>query len=543
MADRFLTQRFVNAYPRWTKARRDPSSVAQRFYSPLAEMMANEYAGTKKQSQAFNLLRDWLPFSSLFHVALEQDDFFPKEVAADGTEQVTYPTSVTLDLGAGAVACSRVDDADDLFTQVPTAATLHSSTPVSNWLVYDTDVGTYQPVDYPSKLWVVVSESDEYYLRNRGEFTSGRFFVDIRGYDYHGNEITDRVDIRDDGLYETKEIFSELLEVRQQGFNGRVQVYLASAQQGYTNPYYLGADIDNVGPLYHRLDETGGGEPVLKSFIDRELFGARYRRKGEVLELDDTEIWAEVLRDSGGSAVSGLDIAFDWQNGNTVLLDDQGFVHWYDAGRTEFTELSRMSQLTTDSYLEVHPLTHWAVLDDTLKMFTRFQRPRIVISKVRITRIKPGGTVEYLQSNLTWSVADYWFQYQSDPRVEEPVRSWIDLTFDSVMDEVGEWEFYCETREAKTGTVTMVGTKVAVPAQDALVSLDTTVVSSLGETPERLCFDRDGRLAVGTAEGNLHHIDLLYHYYYADTEGHALWFAPLLNIETPPVVDGVEVTY
>lgn len=543
MADRFLTQRFVNAYPRWTKARRDPSSVAQRFYSPLAEMMANEYAGLKKQSQEFSLDRDWLPFSSLFHVALEQDDFFPVETAVDGTTVYTYPATVTLDLGSGAVACTQVDDADDLFTQVPSSLSLYDSTPVSNWVVYDSDIGAYNVVDYPSKLWVYVSDSDEYYLRNRGEFTSGRYFVEIDGYDYHGNKVTDRVDVRDDGLYEAHEIFSEITAVRQQGFNGRVRLYLASAIQGYTNPYYIGADMDNVGPLYHKLEESTAGEPVLKSYIDREIFGARYRRDGEVLELDDTEVWSEVLRDSVGSSVTGVDIAFDWQNGDTVLLDDSGLVHWYDAGRTEFTELSRMGSLTTESYLEVHPLTHWATLDDELPMFTRFQRPRIVIGKVRITRIKPGGTVEYLQADFTWNAADYWFQYQSDPQVVEPTRSWVDLTFSSTMDEVGEWEFYCEVREAKTGSVTMTGTKVAVPAQEALVSLDTSVVSSLGETPERLCYDRSGRLAVGTAEGNLHHIDCLYYYYYADEEAQSLWFAPVLNVTSPPVVDGVEVTY
>ena len=78
MTDSFLTQRFANSHPAWTKVRRDPSSVGQRFFSPIAGLIANEYAGLKKQSQDYSLFRDWLPFSSLLQVPLNPEDYFLK---------------------------------------------------------------------------------------------------------------------------------------------------------------------------------------------------------------------------------------------------------------------------------------------------------------------------------------------------------------------------------------------------------------------------------------------------------------------------------
>ena len=111
------------------------------------------------------------------------------------------------------------------------------------------------------------------------------------------------------------------------------------------------------------------------------------------------------------------------------------------------------------------------------------------------------------------------------------------------MDKPGEWEFYCECEEYNTKNVTVTGTKVSVPSKNAEVSLDTFVLSSESETPDRIFYDKDGRLCVGTQENSAYHLDSLYYYYYGDVEDQSIWFAPILNIESDFALESVEVLY
>ena len=533
--DKFLTQRLANSFPHWSKIRRDPSSVGQRFYSPLAEALAIEYATLKKQSQEFSLLRDWLPHGSLLMVQLQPADFFPAAVGSDGVVRYTFPT-VTVPV-LGSIELTRVNDPQDLFNSLPTMFSPGEAVPVDNWLLYDSDTGVIQKVDYACKLIVQVSGSTDYYLQERGEFTSGRYFVDIHGYDLHGNEITDRVFVRDDGDYPSGEFFSEILDVKSHGFNGRVRIYLGSSTAGIEDPMFLGADEDNVGPLSYGLGVSEGHQ-VLYYYTDRELFGANYRRGGEVLELENTEIWAHTILDANGNTFNAVDMAWDWHGGYLVILDDTGFIHFFDTGRANFTELSRASELTDRSYMEVQPLTSWSVRDETLKLFTRFQRPRVPVSKVRIQRISPGGTITYLQGDKTWDVGSYWWQYNTDPNITEPSQTWKDIIFEATLDEAGEWEFYCELQDPVDITIT--GTKVMVHEVRALGSFTLNLPPG---TPERLFVGANGEFAVGMAGGDCIPLKAFRLYYYADTTNQLIWSGLALDPAGLDAIPALSITY
>jgi hypothetical protein len=412
--------------------------------------------------------------------------------------------------------------------------------PVSNWLVYDSETGVIQDIDYECKLVVKISDSSNYYLANAGEFTSGNYFVDIRGYDLHGNEITERINVRDDGEYIANEFFSEILEVRSQGFDGRVRIYLGSTTNGIYDPMFIGADQDNVGPLSYTL-EVADGRSVLYYWTDIEVFGANYRRNNSVLELEETEIWSHVIKDDSGNDIEALDMAWDWNGGYLVVLDALGFLHYYETGKGSFTPLSRASELTDVSYLEIQPLTSWCIEGETLKFFTRFQRPKVVVSQVRIQRINPSGTIRYLQDDKTWGSGSNWIKYNANPLLSEPVKTWQDFEFEAELDVVGEWEFYCELQDAEEITIT--GTKVFVHELNALASYETDVVSEIEETPERIFLGADGEFAIGTEEGNAYPLKSLRFYYYADVQNQSIWSAPFLNLKDSEQVIQLSISY
>jgi hypothetical protein len=534
--DKFLTQRFANAYPRWTKARREPSSVTQAFYSPIASVMANEYATLVKQSEDFSLHRHWIPWTVLSVVQLEEADYYPYEFTTSGYTVLEYPTVSSPALALDFV---RVENPTDLFCQLPTAFASYSVTPVSDWLIYDSNTGTIAAIDSCQRLIVTVSQSTEYYLSGLGEFSSGKYFVDVAGKDISGNEIIDRVYIRDDGSYSTIEFFTEVTGVKYTGFNGRVTLTIGSDISYTEDPMHIGVDEDNAGPLYYTVENEDYG--VLYYYIDRELFGANYRRDGAVLDLEDTEVWAHVIRDSAGAEIEPVDSCFDYNNGYLIVLDIQGYLHWYETGRANFTPLSRLGELTPDSYLEVQALTAWTVLDNELKLFTRFQRPDIAVAGVRIQRKSPTGIVRYLQGDLTWGVGSYWHQQNINPNITDPALTWTDFGFEAELDEVGQWEFYCEVAD-NVGSVTLTGTAVAVSAVDALKSIDSEVVTVAAETPERLFIGLSGQPCIGTTEGNLYDISLYYLYWYADVSGQTIWATTLLSVDPNDVLD-IEVAY
>lgn len=474
-----------------------------------------------KLKDELNLLKFHLGRGSVWRIQLDDDDELPVEITSGGITEWTYPTTVTGEFSTGTKTLTRVEDLETLLWSVPDEIVLDESIAVgSTPVIWESTAPTvFNTIEEPDRLQVVIENSTDYLKKTRfkNRAASGYHRLIIEGKDENGISVIEHLLVRDDGMYLTKNIFTEISAVDGEGFDGDIFLYVATpvtSTRMLVDPYHIAMTDRVEGPL--KLALSGD---VLQYYVQRIKRGENYRTGGtEVVDNDDI-VWEQALADTGGTAVSGIvDVAIHPDTGRLYALTSAGVVYVYDFGLTEFTPPVDEDDVTKETYVEVQPLKHWATLNESMTMFTHFVKPRYVINGVTIKRRDPSGNVEYLQSGLTWAAGVYEFS-GNDPENALPEETWTNLTFQNIFDEYGEWEFYCTTR-TNAGNSTMV-TKVMVDKLTAAASYGIFLLSSYA-----LYFNADGQLCVMTNPLNysVSKYDLHSHVYLANGASQQLFF-------------------
>lgn len=492
----FLTQRLANYHPLWTKIRRDPSSFGQRFMSVFAEAIEEQQIANKNLSEEMFLLKQKIGAGHLFVAELDEVDQYRIISGGAGGNYWEYP-SITGTIGVDVYNLVRYETYQELFSAAPDRLVSVGSATFSDYIAWDSNSPyVYNAIPYPSRLIISVKNSTVYYKRTavKNRDKSGRYQVVIKGLDENDIEFTEYIRFDDDGVYWTRNIFKEILDVKYEGFNGDADIkWISKDLDFYPDAWRAGVIDDLEGQLRLRLETRTVGATtysVLVYEIQRLKRGDAYRVEG-VEVIDNVErVSEQTLLDSSGTAFRAVDFAINPRNTKVYVLDDASNVHVFDHGPTAFTPPS--VEESSETYIELHPLYHYATFGSTEKIWTYFSRLRYPIGNAVIKRTSPSGLVRYLDASKTWSASSYSFPGKKSVVPEE---SWDDFFFETTYDELGEYEYQIEVT---TGAgVSVYVTKVMVDSVQAESTIATGVPN-----PDAVCFNKEENLVVVDSVGS-----------------------------------------
>jgi hypothetical protein len=487
----FHTQRIVNQYPLWTKARQDPSSVAQRMFSAYADYFDFAEAELVRIKDERFLLKWHMGHEKLYSIYLEEDDYMTTTFTAGGGSVITYPSLVVgVDSVEGDITLSRDTSFEYFIYGIPTRFSLIETQAIGDLTIWDSSVpNTFGDMSIPERLVISVSNSTVYNkpTTTRDRLHSGYNQIVLEGKDINGLDTKEYITIPDDGIYITHDIWTELsVKPLIDGFNGSVTIGYKQPNLDYVlDPYRTAVLEDIEGPLKLRL-EVGASHTNLEYFTSRYKLGNLYRN-GSV-DIDNEErVGFQRLRASDGSNYVAVDFAISHENTMLYVLDESDNIHVYDHGLNAFS-VPAEDNATLATRVVLNPLRHYAKLDNTESIWTFYRRLRGVVDKIIIKRIAPDATIEYLQAGLTWSGSVYEFPGIEGARTA--ASSWDDFRFTTEYDQVGQWDYYITTY-THDGEVTTYHTAVMVDYLDAEVSIDTEISDLDG-----IFFSEDGNIIV-----------------------------------------------
>ena len=526
MAWPFLTQRLANNFPLWTKLRSDPSSFGQRFYSTAAESFESARADLVKTKELVRILPFCLEPEDIYSIQLSTEDEF-RITRTLGKLSITYPTTIDGVVGLNIYSLDRVEQVEDLFYSLPERLSVAPIVLTTDFILWQSTAPTvYKDIAKAERLHITVDNSANYKTRSLDSEFGGHSGVLLKGEDENYIEFEEYVEVRDDGCFLTREIYKNLLEVSFDGFDGDVTITLGGPNREYEEDIFRVAVLPEMeGPLRYTL-ENHGGENYLKVFTPIYLEGKEYRRDDGIDEPNEEIIAISRLLDSVGSPYGAIDHAISPYDSRFYVLGDNGVVHIYEPGLSEF--IPPATQESYQTYIELVPLYNRVSLNETLSIFTWFRVMRAPVSKVRIKKVAPDGTIAYLQANLTWAGASYYFPNSGDTVL--PENSWTDKTFSVLFDQLGQWELYLEVSFiGLQGEVFTSQTSIMCEFTTAEVSIDTGIVNPVG-----MYFSHDGSLCITTAAG-IYPVTFHSDVYYADTDRQRIFMKEQY--------DEVEVTY
>jgi hypothetical protein len=462
--------------------------------APFAEYFDFAEAEVLRLRDEYNTFKFHIGKAELYSVFLDETDSVSYSVATGGSLVPASLSSVTGEHELlGTVVLNPEDNLEELLYGVPTRFELKDTQAILSLSIWDSDSPeTLNEFTYPERLTISISDSTLY--NNRTEISDRSFSgfngVVLVGKDVNGTPTKDTIQIRDDGVYTSREIWSSIDETPTvDGIDGRVIIGYKQAGFSYVvDPYHTAVLDDIEGPLKLRLDISDPSKSFLTYFTDRLKLGSEYRRG--VVELDNEEVVVEtLLLDASENQISAVDLAISPETTRLYVVDDTGMVHIYDHGWHAFAPPSQTSE-TRKTAIGVQPLNHYVRLDAEEPMWTHHRRPKFPITKVVVKRIAPSGAILYLQSDLTWGVSSY--EFLGDLNATDPVASWQDLKFNVTYDEVGQWEFYVTVISHGEQTVFYSG--VMVDAQVAVASLDSGI-----SAPTGIFFTEAGELCITDA--------------------------------------------
>jgi hypothetical protein len=484
----FLTQRIANRYPHWSKIRQDPASMGQRFIEPFAETLEALHVNQLRIDEELHLLKYWLGLGTLWSVHLDEADYFPQSRVLSGAVTYTYPTVV-----ADSISLTRLETFEEFAFGAPSRLEALESFASTSYLVWDSSAPTvYNAPPDAQRLWVLIEDSDEWYLKtsSRHRLFDNTAFIRITGVDINSLDLIEILNPMDDGLYRASHFFKEVTSVEYEGFDGTVKVYWSSANQElHTDPFRIAIFDDLEAPLLYSLSSISVDSVTygLLSFTGaRYKIGYEYRRPNNE-DLDNSELLGStVLTDESGSAFTPKDLVFSDFHSLLFVLDAAGVVHVYDPQLPEFGPPQLTTTASVDSYMRVDPLQPYVVFGSTDKLFTSLHRPRYPITWVSIKRVSPAGVITYLQGDRTWDVTLYKHRNLNT----QNQLNWQEITFETTYDEMGQWEYWTTCQTENDSTISY--SAVVVGSLEALVSLETGVTNATS-----ISFGRRDELQIG----------------------------------------------
>lgn len=498
----FKTQRLANRFPGWTKIRRDPSSVGQRLLSVFADYFDLNTIESIKIRDEFRILKPSLGVAALYSIQLDASDQIKTTPTAGGGSNPIYHTSVVgTHPTEGNITLKRDENIEDLLFGPPTRISLVSTIPYTTLTIWDsTAPEVFNEIVEPNYLYVNVFNSTKYNLKtiSSDHFFSGFHGIFIEGRDQNNIQIREKLEIPDDGYFKTKHIFSEVSKVEIDGFDGQVTIHLVPDQTPWAtprivDPFRLAVLEDDEGPLHISIEQelaVGNTVSYLRYFTPRLKLGEEYRDgSGEIIGNEE-EISEAALLDSSSNPLDIISIAISPDTARLYALSRTGIIYIYDLSTPVFLPPAGGDR-TRYAPIEIRPLQHTTRWWSTMRLFTWFAFPKKPILSVKIKRVSPSGTIEYLQADkVTWSTTE--FEFTTDPVGKLPEDSWQDFQFDTTFEEFGQWDFYAISRtQSETSTY---HTAVQVASLKPLVSFDSTVTNPIG-----IYFSENGNLKIWDA--------------------------------------------
>lgn len=501
------TQKLAKNFPAWTRVRWDPSSMGQRWFAPFAKAVDTQVQEQVKRREAHSLLQRAIGTGLVHKILLDDQDLTEVTINTNGTRTWAEHSSVVGTWDGQDYTLEMAENLEDLVHSVPDVLYLKESKEITNRLVYSRIDGTETLIDdyqEPHVLVVHVQDSTNYYRRQprRNPRASGYHRIILTGRDINYQAVTEALDIPDDGVWQTTNIFTQLQDVDVTGLDGDVRIYLYDAQDYVHDPYKIVSTDETEGPLHLRLrDNDDLDQSYLQYFTSVIKSGALYRdgangfiapisEDDRVFDNEETQ-WEQHLLDDEGTPIIPRDLAVNPQTGRLYILDEDSSVHIYEHGLAPFGPPSLQSELTLAEYLRIQPIKSWCLLGETLRLFTSFSQMRYPLLSVTLKRISPTGVVRYLQADRTWGAGTYSFD-QSSKADGSAADSWSDIGFDATLDELGQWEFYSVVDTRFDQTVSYTG--VMVDGLQALRSFETDIAD-----PIAIYFDHGCNLVLGEA--------------------------------------------
>lgn len=473
-----ITQRLANKYPLWSTLRSDPSSNGYRLLDSFREGFERATEGLRKWLDCNYLMTHDLGVGTIYQVELEER--LPVTIGAGGLQTFDIPTVI----GDGYDVVNVPYEEEFFYPTVDRVSLLEEVELADNILVVPVVLTT------PNQLCIEVSGSTEYFDRTATEnrYSNNLYFVQIEGVDLNNNEVSETVNIRDDGVYYSALIYSEVTAIRSEGFDGTVTVRQFHTDTSYKrHPFKTVVFQDFEGPAHLSLStEVLYAETVsfLRLFTKEYKDGSRYRDGGNTEENDYT--FADlVLRDSGGNHLELIDFAISPRKGEIYAVTTTG-LYVYDL---DFGFVAPETNKTRGAAILIVPSYPYPKYGSEESVLTWFRNPVEPIATVQIKRILPDATVEYLQANETWNPVPYIFSGKEAKLVP---NTWSDLKFFSEYDQVGQWE-YVLTSKDRTATEEVFVSNVLVPHLDAKRVIDLDFVE--GDITG-VYFDSDGILCI-----------------------------------------------
>lgn len=485
----FLNQRLVNNFPLWSKVRRDPSALGARLLDCFSEGLEINNLTYKRLLEEFNINKRRVGKSFIWEVILSDEDALSPVENSNGYKWI-YPTIIGIKDGASHTL-ERVPTLTDLLMKSSERLSLHSTLDLNERVIWtSTDSETYNEIVNPERLLIIIKDSTHFSNKTNhsDRNTSGLHTVTLVGSDLFFRKITERINVRDDGCYYSNNIFTELFSVTYEGFNGSVVIQIGKGDEEVELDVYRTVVLDDIeGPLYIKLIEEVEGSQVV-FFTKRFKNGIEYRQEGVSPIYNEELLGKFTLLDDLGELYVAKSIALSPENSYLYVLGENGKIYIYEPELPKFAPSYFTETLT--NYIELHALKPYAELNETEYIWTNFTRLRYPIKQIQIKRRSPSGTIEYLQSNKTsWTSSPAYIVSNSQgiPSVDQ----WKDFRFETLYDELGQWDFICTAYS--TTDITSYITSVYCGALEPIGTLETSL-----DNVENMYFNYEGYLAVET---------------------------------------------
>jgi hypothetical protein len=462
--------------------------MGSRLLDTFAEGLEENSITVKRLTEDLTLSKRNLGRSFLHEVILDDEDHLEPVETSNGYEWV-YPT-VTGISGILEYPVEKVDTLTDLLMAMPSRLTLDESVSSGSRVVWiSTSPFTYNLIPYPERLWIHIENSTFYVNKTirTDRDKSGLAAIIIEGTDYDYNVFKEIVNVSDDGIFVTANSFRSVTSVIPEGFNGIVTITAGPVDEPHElDPFRVMVLDDLEGPL--KIELTKASESFITYKADRFKLGRQYRRPG-VEVLENAEDLADLLLlDTDGNTYEAVDLAVSPSNTYLYVLDTLGKVYVYDHSLPEF--IAPSTNDTTTSYVQLEAVRPYAKYGNTEYLWTRFERLRFPVSWIKIKRVAPDATVEYLQSDkTTWGTSETKISYPTIGK--NTLDQWKDFRFQTEYNQTGLWEYVLTVKTQVDQTVFV--TVVSCGSLRATVTLDTGV-----SNPELLYFGDSGQLIVDT---------------------------------------------
>lgn len=479
------TQSMANVYPMWMKIRVDPSSNGQRFFSCFGETFDFLSAEKVLLSQMFKLFSEKLGVSTVNWVYLDEVDYIKGETFLN----YTFPEVIGTLSDGSSVTIERVDDTADFMNPIPSRIVSQGSKQILPVIWTSSAPDTYGEIKVPCRLGLTVSNSKHYKRRNRDRAFPGYHMVEIQGYDENRNHVIESVYIRDDGTFKTHRIYSELLSVDYDGFDGSLVLFPEEIYASFLTDKFHGVSSTelNRALLVRRFQEPNGLIGV-ELFLNKFLNGQTYRNINieELYDSDDLEevLDSQIMLDENGDTYSVVDFTISPLDSKLWCLSSDGRVHIHTNTIQEFSVPPEKDGKSNT--IEIVPDIRRVPYNEEIALYTFFRAMKGPLKELKIRRIDPDGIETYLQADKsTWSATEYIFEGNSDSvNVLLPEDTHDTIRFVVIADKLGEWNFYCDATVAVAGSSNVTETsKVGVLCSSNLAektySLGLTNVSKI----------------------------------------------------------------